>query len=219
MVPKFGLIFLKIWKFFRLFPLENNIKTSCYLARIPVDFTFTILSRSVTLSWCPYFPSYHLPLQLLTSGVARPSAALPTSQISLQEFKVKEDHASCLFKDIRMNKTSWRSQSNTHKLICISFFIIDYYNSCFICLSPSSSSLHFLFHLLSLHMHKQTRQVSSKFLPWWFLVPGKPNAWLFDNLLIPGIKRKNEGCDGGIPTLQIIWCSIIIFSDKLKKYV
>jgi len=35
---------------------------------------------------------------LATSGVARRSAALSISQICLREFKVKEDHTSCLVK-------------------------------------------------------------------------------------------------------------------------
>jgi len=33
----------------------------------------------------------------------------------------------------------------------------------------------------------------SNFLPCWFLVSGNPAAWPFNSLLIPGIKRKNEG--------------------------
>jgi len=38
---------------------------------------------------------------------------------------MKQDHVSCLFKDIRMNKASWRPQSNTHKLKRVLFFIVD----------------------------------------------------------------------------------------------
>ena len=38
-------------------------------------------------------------------GAQHKSAALSTLQISLQEFKMKEDHISCLFKSIRINKT------------------------------------------------------------------------------------------------------------------
>jgi len=37
------------------------------------------------------------------------------------------------------------------------------------------------FFLLSLRMHTRTRHVSSKFLPCWFLVSGKPTAWLFNS--------------------------------------
>jgi len=35
-------------------------------------------------------------------GAHHKSAALSTSEIFLQEFKVKEDHVSCLFEDIRI---------------------------------------------------------------------------------------------------------------------
>ena len=65
LVPKSGLTFLNIWNLHRHFHLENNIKTSCYLTRIPVDLRFIYLSHSVILCWCHCFPSY-LPLQLLT---------------------------------------------------------------------------------------------------------------------------------------------------------
>ena len=39
---------------------------------------------------------------------------------------MKEDHVSRIFKDIRMNKAIWRSQSNIHKLKWVLFFIVDY---------------------------------------------------------------------------------------------
>jgi len=55
-VPKFGLIFLKIWNLFRSIHLENNIKMSCYLARIPVDLCFASLSFFVILCCCSNFP-------------------------------------------------------------------------------------------------------------------------------------------------------------------
>jgi len=42
-LPKFGLIFLKIWNLSRLIHLENNVKTSCYLANFPVGFRFICL--------------------------------------------------------------------------------------------------------------------------------------------------------------------------------
>ena len=85
------------------------------------------------------------------SGVARPSApaadqksaVLSTPQVWL-EFKMKEGHVSCLFQGITMNKASWRPQSNTHKLKCVLFFIIDY-ETCFFCLPLPSSSLLFIF--------------------------------------------------------------------------
>jgi len=57
----FGLTFLKIRNLLHLIHLENNIKTSCYPAKIPVDFRFTSLSLSVILCWCPSFPSYFSP--------------------------------------------------------------------------------------------------------------------------------------------------------------
>jgi len=34
------------------------------------------------------------------------SASLSTPQICLQKFKMKEDHVSCVFKDIKINKAS-----------------------------------------------------------------------------------------------------------------
>jgi len=45
---------------------ENNIKTHCYLAKIPVHFSSYPCPFSVISFYCPYFPSYILPLQLLT---------------------------------------------------------------------------------------------------------------------------------------------------------
>jgi len=65
-------------------------------------------------------------------------AALFTPKICLQEFEMKEDHVSCLLKDIRINIAFGRSQPNTHKLKWVLFFIVDY-ESCFLCLSPTSS--------------------------------------------------------------------------------
>jgi len=56
LVLKFGLIFLIIWNLSQLIHLKNNIKTSCYLAKIPVDFCLLCLSLFVTLFWCPLFP-------------------------------------------------------------------------------------------------------------------------------------------------------------------
>jgi len=44
LVPKFGLIFLKIWNLSRRIHLESNTKTSCYLAKLPADFRFMCLS-------------------------------------------------------------------------------------------------------------------------------------------------------------------------------
>jgi len=35
-------------------------------------------------------------------------------------------------------------------------------------------------------MHIWAQHVSSNDLPCWFLVSGKPTAWLFNSLLIPG---------------------------------
>jgi len=53
-------------------------------------------------------------VKLVPSGVVRlnaargpaKSAALSTPPISLQEFKMKEDHVLCLFKDIKIDKAS-----------------------------------------------------------------------------------------------------------------
>jgi len=44
--------------------------------------------------------------------------------------------------------------------------------------------------LLSLLMYIWTQHVSSNILPCWFLVSGKPTAWLFNSLLIPGDQTK-----------------------------
>jgi len=72
---------------------------------------------------------------MLSSGVARLSAALFTSQIRLQKFKMKEDHVSCLFKDIRINKAfEERNQSLTNwNGSCFSLSIM---SLTFFCLSP-----------------------------------------------------------------------------------
>jgi len=77
-------------------------------------------------------------------GADHKSAVLSTPQICLQKIEMKEDHISCLFKDTRIKKASWKSQSNTYKLKWVLFFIVDY-ESCFFCLSPSFSSLIFQF--------------------------------------------------------------------------
>ena len=75
----------------------------------------------------------------------------------------------CLFKAIRMNKASSKSQSNTNKLKWVLFCIVEY-ESCFFCLSPRFLLLIFQF-LLSLHMHRpiRTPHVSSNFPPCRFL--------------------------------------------------
>jgi len=39
---------------------------------------------------------------------------------------MKEDHVSCLFKDIRINKAPSKSQSSSNKLKCVLFFVVDY---------------------------------------------------------------------------------------------
>jgi len=106
----------------------------------------------------------------LTSGVAKLSAArshhkiaaLFTLKICLQEFKMKEDHVSCLFKDIRIDKASWTSRLNTHKLKWLLFFIFDYKSS-FFCLLPFSWWLFFRLFQLCLHMHVWNRNVFVKF--------------------------------------------------------
>jgi len=53
---------------------------------------------------------------------------------------------------IRNNEASWTSQSNTHKLKGVLFLILDY-ESCFLLMLATCSSLLFLFFLSSLHMH------------------------------------------------------------------
>jgi len=44
LVPEFGLIFLKIWNLSRLINLQNNIKTSCNLVKILLDFRFMLVT-------------------------------------------------------------------------------------------------------------------------------------------------------------------------------
>jgi len=80
-------------------------------------------------------------------GADHKSAALSTPQTCLQKFQMKV-HVSRLFKDIRINKAPSKSQSNTHKLKCVFFLIVDY-DSCFFCLSPLFSSIIFLFFAFS----------------------------------------------------------------------
>jgi len=41
-----------------------------------------------------------------------------------------------------------------------------------------------------MHVLVQIRHVSSNFLPFWFLVSGKPTAWHFNSLLTPGDQMK-----------------------------
>ena len=114
-------------------------------------------------------------------------AALSIPQICLQKLKMK-DHASRLFKDVRVNKAYWKSQSNTHKLKWVLFLIVDY-ESCFFDLWPPFSSLIFLHFAFFAYAYK-TRHVSSNFFPCWFLVSGNPSAWLFNSLLIPSHQKK-----------------------------
>jgi len=113
---------------------------------------------------------------------------LSTPQVHIN-LKLKK-FVSSLFEDIRINKTSWKSQSITHKLKW----------SCFHCrlwvllflLVPPFSSLFFVC-VLSLHMHIWTRYVLSNFHPCWFLVSVIPNL-PHDFLIVysfQGIKQKN----------------------------
>jgi len=116
----------------------------------PKPVKYKIKSKSITNSknWKPQDLNLNqcssLPLPV-ASGVARLSATLSTSQSCLQEFEMKDDHVSCLFK--RISKASSRSQSNHHKLKSVLFYIVDY-ESCFLCLSPPSSLLLFPFFAL-----------------------------------------------------------------------
>ena len=72
-------------------------------------------------------------------------AALSTPQM-WQEFKMKEDHVSCSFKDIRITKGSWKWQSNTHRLKWF-LFLLSIMILAFFCWSPPSSLLLGLFFL------------------------------------------------------------------------
>ena len=68
LVPKCGLIFLKIWNLFCLIHFENNIKTSCYPAKIPVHFRFICLSLFCNIALMPVFS-----LLSFTSTVVHPT--------------------------------------------------------------------------------------------------------------------------------------------------
>jgi len=61
-------------------------------------------------------------------------------------------------------------------------------------------------------MHMWTQHVSSNVLPCWFLVSGKPAAWLFDTLLLPGYETKNLRDCWGITTLRFIVRFIVHFT-------
>ena len=39
---------------------------------------------------------------------------------------MKKDHVSCLFKDIRINKASSKSQANKNKLKCVLLFVVEH---------------------------------------------------------------------------------------------
>jgi len=67
---------------------------------------------------------------------------------------MKEGYVLRIFKDIRINKAPWKSQSNYHKLKRVLFFIVEYESS-FFCLSPPLLLFIFPF-LLSLHTHIRT---------------------------------------------------------------
>ena len=102
---------------------------------------------------------------------------------------MKEDHVSCLFKDVRINKAFWTSLSNTYTLKGILFFIVDYYESYFF--SARRHLPHYYFSkLFCFLMHVWTQHVSSNVLPCWFLVNGKPTVWLFYSWLIPEDQTK-----------------------------
>ena len=67
LAKKFGLIFLKIWKLSRHIHLENNMKTPCHRAKIPLNFrSYTCHFSIKILFWCSSFPLRVLPLQLLS---------------------------------------------------------------------------------------------------------------------------------------------------------
>jgi len=90
--------------------------------------------------------------------------------------------------DIRINKTSWKSQSRTHKLKWIVFFIFNYE----FCFSACRHLPHhyFFYFLLSLRVYIQIRHDSSDFLLCCFLISSKPTASFFNSLLIPGDQTK-----------------------------
>jgi len=130
---------------------------------------------------------------------------------------MKENHVSYLFKDIRRNKVSCRSQSNTHKLKRVLIFIVDY-KSCFFLLVTTFLIITFTIFLLCLDMHVRTQHVSSYVFPCYFLVFGKPTAWLFKSLLIPGDQTKKiKGCDGGIPYKHLCMLIFRVVSPSLTK--
>jgi len=66
LVPKFGLTFLKNWNLFCHICLENNVKTSCCLTKIRVEFRFICLSLFRKIVLMSLFSLMFSPLQLLT---------------------------------------------------------------------------------------------------------------------------------------------------------
>ena len=122
-------------------------------------------------------------------GAHHKSAALSTSEICLQEFKVKEDHVLCLFENIKI-KSNLKITSKTITNWNGSWFSLSIMSITFFYLSPPSSSLLFLICLLSLFKHTWSQHVASNVLPCLFLVSGKPTAWLFTRVLIPRDQTK-----------------------------
>jgi len=91
------------------------------------------------------------------------------------KFEMKEDYISRKFKDIRIKKASWKSQSNTHKLKWALFFIVEY-NSCFFYLSLPFLIISILcFLYICIYEPDMFRQIFSS---------GKLTAWLLDSLFI-----------------------------------
>jgi len=134
-------------------------------------------------------------------GVARlcrpgPTTKVPpfeTPQICLQHLD-KNNHILCLL-NIRNNKAFWTSESNTHTLKYVLFFILSF-KSCFFCLSLTFSLLVFLFFCLlcaCIYVPGIIRQIFSL---WW-----RASGWARKCLL------HTEVCVSRKNVLVVLWCS------------
>jgi len=114
---------------------------------------------------------------------------------------MKEDQISCLFIDIRIIKAFGRSQSNTHKLKWVLFFIVDY-ESYFFLLVASFFIATFpnFFAFFTYAYMDPTCFVKCSSI--WFLVsPGKLTAGLSIVYSFRGSHEKIKGCVGGKPSV------------------
>jgi len=94
-------------------------------------------------------------------------------------------------RDIR-NETCSTSESNTHNLKGVLFFMADYLRI-LLFLPVATFFIIFLFFLVSLHLHILTRHISSNFLPCSLSVSSKLHHLVLNRLLILGQEWANSG--------------------------